>query len=240
MNQVHSDLTARHVAGQLRELVRNDGVRGLWRGNLATAARVVPLSGLMFVSFDQVRNMLEKYNFSRPMMNIIAGGTAGSLATLATYPLEVMSTRLAVQSGKASYRQVVSLRSGVKAAFFSGLGPTLIGVFPYAAVSFWAFETMKDNIEERKQRKCKTSELLIIGAIAGSLSQTVVYPLDTIRKTMQVHPLTHTSSVNMRTVIPDIYRAYGLQGFYKGLGVNLLKGPLGAGISYTINDILRV
>lgn len=70
------------------------------------------------------------------------------------------------------------------------LGPTLIGILPYAGLKFYVYEELKRHVPEEQQ----TSILMRLscGAIAGLLGQTFTYPLDVVRRQMQVSPITHS------------------------------------------------
>ncbi|KAJ1486538.1 hypothetical protein T484DRAFT_2316989 [Baffinella frigidus] len=67
---------------------------------------------------------------------------------------------------------------------YRGVVPTLIGIVPYAAINFSTYEYLKTSLQSYPEL-CKANgdpvvwARLACGAIAGSLGQTVVYPLDT-------------------------------------------------------------
>ena len=77
-----------------------------------------------------------------------------------------------------------------------------------------------------------------IGAFAGSLGATLVYPLNLLRTRLQsqgtaIHPPTYTGiwDVTFKTVHGEGYR-----GLYKGLTPNLLKVVPAVSISYVVYD----
>lgn len=116
-------------------------------------------------------------------------------------------------------------------AFFSGLRPTLLGIMPYSALSFAAFETLKSILERHaaatKTREIPVSHRLLAGGISGVAAQTSTYPLHVVRRRMQVglSPFAgyHSTWHGLRT----IYLREGVAGgLYKGLTLTLLKGPL--------------
>ncbi len=104
---------------------------------------------------------------------------------------------------------------------------------------------------------------LLCGAIAGAASQSMVYPLEMIRRRMQTtghvdrnaylsqlsksssptsSPATSTVAepeLTMRGVISHLYRTEGWRGFYKGLALNWIRGPVTVGISFTTYDYLK-
>ena len=62
--------------------------------------------------------------------------------------------------------------------------PSLYGIFPYAGLKFYFYEEMKSHVPE--EHKKDISVKLICGSVAGLLGQTLTYPLDVVRRQMQV------------------------------------------------------
>ena len=79
--------------------------------------------------------------------------------------------------------------TGVR-ALYRGFLPTIAGIVPYAGISFFTYDTLK-TVRTRAHRDVPVSsvERLVMGAIAGAVAQTVAYPLDLVRRRMQVHGL---------------------------------------------------
>ncbi|RRT41730.1 hypothetical protein B296_00054957 [Ensete ventricosum] len=75
------------------------------------------------------------------------------------------------------------LREEGIASFYNGLGPSLIGVVPYIAVDF-AITRVKKSLLEKYQKKPQTS--LATALFSASLTTLMCYPLDTVRRQMQM------------------------------------------------------
>lgn len=79
-----------------------------------------------------------------------AGAGAGLTAVLLTYPLDTIRARLAFQvTGEHRYKGIVHAATsmlkeegGVR-ALYRGFLPTLMGMAPYAGLSFYCFEIIK-------------------------------------------------------------------------------------------------
>lgn len=101
-----------------------------------------------------------------------------------------------------AFLQVALILHDGLSSLYRGLLPTLFGIFPYAALSFFTFETLKSRVlsKHRDDPPCLTPmESLICGGVAGVASQTATYPIDTIRKVMQANAFLYhfrVSSVN--------------------------------------------
>ena len=73
------------------------------------------------------------------------------------------------------------------AELYRGLAPSLIGVIPYAATNYFAYDTLR----KAYRKVCKTEkigniETLLIGSAAGAISSSATFPLEVARKHMQV------------------------------------------------------
>lgn len=82
---------------------------------------------------------------------------------------------------------------------------------------------------------------LIFGAIAGITSQTASYPLDIVRRRMQTSGIDNFDKYKtMRQTLRKIYVEEGIvRGFFKGLSMNWVKGPLAVGISFSSYDTVK-
>lgn len=68
--------------------------------------------------------------------------------------------------------------------------PTLVGIFPYAGLKFYFYEEMKRHVPEEYNKSIMAK--LTCGSVAGLLGQTITYPLEVVRRQMQVnllHPI---------------------------------------------------
>ena len=75
-----------------RDILRNEGVIGLWAGNGANLLRVFPAKAVVFSSNDFYRQSIQKFTGEQHLnvaWSFVAGGMAGMSATMATYPLDL-------------------------------------------------------------------------------------------------------------------------------------------------------
>lgn len=69
---------------------------------------------------------------------------------------------------------------------YRGLVPTAAGVAPYVALNFACFESFKGMLTTEDGKPPGTLLKLLVGGVAGSISQTCTYPFDVLRRRMQV------------------------------------------------------
>ncbi len=244
------------VFGAVRHIYLTSGVKGLFRGHSATMARIFPYAAINFAAFERFKQILKSEEHVG--RKLIAGSMAGTVAVAVTYPFDIIRARIAYQlthDTKSSFlEQVIKRLSqegktfsfGRLAGFYQGFLPTILGIIPYAGVSFFTFETSKQWI---KRARCKNSlspvETFISGLFAGACGQTVAYPLDVLRRRMQLFRvtdhLTHSHYTSgMLNAIKSIISTQGFtKGIFAGLSINYLKVAPASGISFLVYETLK-
>ncbi|KAL2897986.1 Adenine nucleotide transporter BT1 chloroplastic/mitochondrial [Bienertia sinuspersici] len=224
-----------------KDIMKTDGWTGLFRGNLINVIRVAPSKAIELLAYDTVNKCLSSKPGEQQKVpippSLIAGACAGVSATIFTYPLELVKTRLTIQ--RDVYNGIVDafvkiLREEGVSELYRGLAPSLIGVIPYAATNYCAYDTLRKAYRKVfKQEKIGNIETLMIGSLAGAISSTATFPLEVARKHMQV------GAVSGRQVYKDVFHALasileqeGVQGLYRGLGPSCVKLVPAAGISF--------
>ncbi|EEH44750.1 coenzyme A transporter [Paracoccidioides brasiliensis Pb18] len=141
--------------------------------------------------------------------------------------------------------------------FYRGFSPTLLGMLPYAGMSFLTHDTMGDLLrhpilapyttiphsenlttttttttasssssqpQPYKHVQLKASAELFSGAVAGLVSQTSSYPLEVIRRRMQVAgTMGDGHKVGIAETARRIFAEKGFRGFWVGLTIGYMK-----------------
>jgi solute carrier family 25 thiamine pyrophosphate transporter 19 len=186
----------------------------------------------------------------------ISGALAGTVSTTTTYPLDLLRTRFAAQGPHKVYP---SLLGGIKQiyaneggkGFFRGLAAANVQIIPYMGLFFTCYETFKPILHDSSiPLNWMGSADGISGILASICSKTAVYPLDTVRKRLQVQGPTRAMYVHRN--IPEyttgvygtirlILRREGLRGMYRGLSVALLKAaPASAVTVWTFEQTMAL
>jgi len=217
------------IAGTVRKVIQEEGVRMLWRGNTPNCIRILPYASLQFWSYDYYKGIiLENRNrkfgvFQRFQAGVLAGVTAASL----TYPLDLIRIRLATNvdpavAGFRSQARSIVKEEGSALALYKGFIPTVTSLAPFIAINFAIFDTIKTNFmpEELNSEFIRAFYILGFGATSAILAQSICYPLDTVRRRMQVKGSTYTSMAN---AYKTIIRSEGVIGLYGGILPNTIK-----------------
>lgn len=119
------------------------------------------------------------------------------------------------------------------AELYRGLTPSLIGVIPYAATNYFAYDTLRKAYRKVfKKDDIGNIATLLIGSAAGAISSTATFPLEVARKHMQAGALNGRQYKNMLHALVSILEHEGLPGMYRGLGPSCIKIIPAAGISF--------
>ena len=169
----------------------------------------------------------------QPPARAPAGSTASTLLNAAT---DISHGHL---RAAATHTSEAVPRSGL-INFYRGFSPTLVGMLPYAGFSFlthdvasdilqrpalapYAVRTGHDGRSETRARLNNAAELAA-GALAGLVAQTASYPLEVIRRRMQVGgAVGRGERRGMAETAGLIWRERGARGFFVGLGIGYLK-----------------
>ncbi|KAJ6674027.1 SOLUTE CARRIER FAMILY 25 [Salix viminalis] len=245
------------TAEVFKNIMQTDGWKGLFRGNLVNVIRVAPSKAievsacryvelldthsLALFAYDTVNKKLSPAAGEQPKLpipaSLVAGACAGVSSTLCMYPLELVKTRLTIQ--RDVYNGIVHaflkiLHEEGPGELYRGLAPSLIGVIPYAATNYFAYDTLRKAYRKYfKQEKIGNIETLLIGSAAGAMSSSATFPLEVARKHMQVGALSGRQVYkNVIHALASILEQEGIQGLYKGLGPSCIKMVPAAGISF--------
>ena len=252
------------ILGVTKRILMEDGPIGFFRGNTANVARIIPTKGILFVCNDYYRTVFGVTTVDpEPLRLVASGSAAGMTSTLCTYPLDLVRSRL-MMSGTGPGGVCSPLFTGIGdcfaktfrsegvSGFYGGLGPTLCGIIPYAGISFASFDLLKKYMPKDELGHTPTIFKLICGAIAGFISQTVSYPMDTVRRRMQLqgtyrfsnshsdvgntrHTKLYSSSI---ACFSSVFRKEGFAAFYRGLSANLLRAAPNTAIQFTAYEKL--
>ena len=132
----------------VRQLMKEGGIRHVYRGSAMTLARDGPGSAAYFATYEVLkRSLTPKDESGKPGKLSLtavcaAGGTAGVAMWIPVFPVDTIKSRL--QSGdsnlgiSATIREIYG-RGGIK-AFFPGFGPAIARAIPANAATFLGVE----------------------------------------------------------------------------------------------------
>ncbi|KAL8370820.1 hypothetical protein RB595_000930 [Gaeumannomyces hyphopodioides] len=245
----------------MRQIVRAEGLTGLWKGNVPAELLYVAYSAIQFTAYRSVAQLLRRVGdetgrrLPPAAESFVGGAAAGVAATAATYPLDLLRTRFAAQGNDRVYsslrRAVADIwRDEGPRGFFRGLAPAVGQTLPFMGIFFAVYESLRAPLSDAKLPPFLWGGQLALASVAASaVAKTAVFPLDLVRRRIQVQGPTRSRYVHRN--IPEyrrgalhtvsvILRAEGVRGLYRGLTVSLLKAaPASAVTMWTYERVLR-
>ncbi|KAI9900058.1 hypothetical protein N3K66_004320 [Trichothecium roseum] len=242
IQSVGRDAYKMSVGQALGKMWKEEGWRGFMRGNGTNCIRIVPYSAVQFSSYNfYKRNFFESTPGAQlsPLARLVCGGIAGVTSVILTYPLDIVRTRLSIQSASfaelgpksqelpgmwATLGKMYKTEGGM-AALYRGILPTVSGVAPYVGLNFMVYESARKFVTPDGQSNPGAIGKLVAGAVSGAVAQTCTYPFDVLRRRFQINTMSGMGYQykGIFDAIRVIVAQEGLKGLYKGIVPNLLK-----------------
>jgi len=229
------------VAKALRKMYRDEGWRGFMRGNGTNCVRIVPYSAVQFGSYNIYKRFAEPSPGADldPIRRLVCGGLAGITSVVFTYPLDIVRTRLSIQTasfaalgkheGKPpgmwpTMAHMYRTEGGV-VGLYRGIIPTVAGVAPYVGLNFMVYESVRKYFTDPGEKNPTWYNKLAAGAISGAVAQTCTYPFDVLRRRFQINAMNGMGYQykSIWDAVRTIVAQEGIMGLYKGIMPNLLK-----------------
>lgn len=231
----------------LRRMWKAEGFAGFMKGNGINVVRILPYSALQFTSYGAFKNLLSKWSGEETLstpLRLTAGGGAGIVAVVATYPLDLVRARLSIATANVSVRdgsgvsaftaadgklgmvgmtkKVYATEGGIR-GLYRGCFATAMGVAPYVSLNFYIYETLKTYIlpsEITHDPNISEANLAVrklgSGALSGAISLLFTHPFDVLRRKLQVAGLSNLSP-QYSGAIDCMRKTIIEEGFWKGM-----------------------
>ena len=124
----------------IKQIFKQEGFRGFYRGFVPTLLRDTPGLGLYFSSFQY---LIDCQSTKSEQSLLVSGGIAGTLSWIFIYPFDVIKTQLQINGSRYNYSLITcSIKmykeeQGQLKVFFRGYLPTLLRAFPVNALTFY-------------------------------------------------------------------------------------------------------
>ncbi|CRG91762.1 Mitochondrial thiamine pyrophosphate carrier 1 [Talaromyces islandicus] len=239
----------------MKAIVREEGITSLWKGNISAELLYVCYGGAQFTAYRTTTQALQQlpHRLPQSVESFVAGAVAGGLATACTYPLDLLRTRFAAQGKERIYTSILSSirdisRHEGSRGFFRGCSAAVSQIVPYMGLFFTTYEGLRPLLTQMDSLPFGSGDAAA-GVIASVIAKTGVFPLDLVRKRLQVQGphrsrYVHTNIPEYRGVLSTmsvILRTQGVRGLYRGLTVSLIKAaPASAVTMWTYEHVLKI
>ncbi|KAL0297827.1 UNVERIFIED_CONTAM: Mitochondrial thiamine diphosphate carrier 2 [Sesamum calycinum] len=193
-----------------KDIFREEGLPGFWRGNVPALLMVMPYTAIQFTVLHKLKTLASGSSKSEDHINIspylsyASGALAGCAATVGSYPFDLLRTILASQGEPKVYPNMRSAlvdileTRGIR-GLYAGLTPTLVEIVPYAGLQFGTYDTFKrwtmawnryrSHYDTQAEDAISSFQLFLCGLAAGTCAKAVCHPLDVVKKRFQVEGL---------------------------------------------------
>ena len=223
-------------------IFKNEGIRAFWKGNVPAEIMYILYGATQFTSYSMFSKALTElettYGFNlRPSNHLLIVGTSAGLTSLiVTYPFDLLRTRLAANSKRHFLSMTAVIKqvraSGGLAGLYMGAKPTLLSLGLNSGLMFWTYEIAREVSAQYKDNIPFIEGFC--GFFAGASSKGITFPLDTLRKRMQMR----SSKTLIIGLARTILRREGLFGFYKGFGISLIKTAPTSAVSLFVYEVV--
>ena len=234
----------------LKDILKEEGVRGYWRGNGINVMRIAPQGAIAFYAKAYFKQKLAgKGNKPSKGQIALSSMLSGICCQTLVYPLDIIRTRLTTAPGlyKGSW---IDLQTGVADGFrtiireegpralFKGLYPANVFAVPYYGSMFFVYDAVLASSYKtwglkpgEKERKMNPFVAIPFGSISSMFACFVAFPFQMVWKRIQTQgvagrPILYKGPVDCMI---KVVKTEGTKGVYSGLRANLMKlAPTGA------------
>lgn len=223
-------------------IFREEGLAAFWKGHVPAQMLSVVYGGVQFSSYEYLLKHSDStlgreaaIRWSNTV-HFACGFTSGCLSTAVAHPFDVIRTRLVAQLEPKTYTSIsqavrVMWRQEGARSFYRGMLPTLLQIGPHSGFQFGFyhfFVHMWTLLFEDDATVTGIRRSVACGALSGIVSKTLIYPLDLIKKRLQVQGfkaegLTFGRYNGFLHCIRCIFVQEGFLGYFKGYLPSVFK-----------------
>ncbi|EAS05593.1 solute carrier family protein (macronuclear) [Tetrahymena thermophila SB210] len=185
----------------LQRIPTEQGIKAYWRGNFANIMYIIPRTIAQFAFFENINHFFfpagEKNitELEYALRKFSAALTAGFCTLSLAYPFDLAKTRLSLEFAKNKYDKqftgVLSAlgetrRRGGFTGLYKGFWLANFTNIPYYLTLFTNLQIFK-SMNQSEVSNSELFQYLAPASIAGLVSTLVVYPLDTVKRRLQIN-----------------------------------------------------
>jgi solute carrier family 25 thiamine pyrophosphate transporter 19 len=206
-----------------------------------------------FASFGEIKRALDSRIESPFLVGFLAGSSAGALATVASFPLDVLRTRRAALGlSRAEHtlahtaQQLARTPLATMRDLYRGLSPALWQIVPWMGLNFAIYEALRGAAPTDRLER-----LGLYGAVSGAVSKLVVYPFDLAKKRLQMQGVQISEDHAAKGIsrmpayrglshcLLTVFRAEGAPGLFRGVLPSLMKAAPATSASFVTFEAMR-
>ncbi|KAJ2492048.1 hypothetical protein IWW37_001762 [Coemansia sp. RSA 2050] len=239
----------------LARTVRNEGIRGLYKGMASPLAGCAAVNSLLFWAYSYGKFVQTGSLDAAPTLGqiAVAGAGAGIVNSILASPVELIKVRLQVQNstsiaaGAMLYRGPVHMarhlarQFGIRGIMW-GFWATVAREIPAYAAFYTGFEFTKRGLARilagGDSNKLGAIPLMCSGSVGGICYWTACYPLDVIKSRVQNATAPPRGAGYIARVAKDIMKEQGIKGFFRGYTPSVVRSIPAAAVTFTTYELV--
>ncbi|XP_059615207.1 mitochondrial basic amino acids transporter [Phlebotomus argentipes] len=225
----------------LKTIVARDSVRGLYRGMASPMSGVAFVNAIVFGVYGNVQRRTADPTSLRS--HFLAGAAAGLAQSVVCSPMELIKTRLQLQSesspgGRVKFKGPLDClthiwrHEGLRGVY-RGLGITAARDLPGFSSYFISYELMT-----RSTPNPSAFHTLMAGGLAGTFSWICTFPMDVVKSRIQADEKAYKSVMDC---VVKSYQSEGIGFLSRGLASTLIRAfPMNAACFLVVTWILNL
>jgi hypothetical protein len=228
----------RNIFDCAKVTIREEGLRGLYKGYGVVMATTLPAHALYFLAYEKIKGLLSAVGADTEQNASVyfAGGIAANMcAGIIWTPADVVKQRLQVQTShdlmayRSSWHAVYTIvQKEGRRGIFKGYWAAALTWAPYCGIYFTVYEKCK-HIAFRRRPEWKESPplplTLACGVTAGAMGAVCTNPIDVAKTRFQVQGTTSSQAVKYRSFshgFRTILKEEGIRGLTNGMWARML------------------
>lgn len=232
------------IFNTMRTIIAEESVFALWKGNVPASAMYVIYGASQFTAYTALNTWMSHAEHDYGIQlglgshTFLIGSVSGCVSTVVSYPFDLLRTRFASSPNFHHLYDVVTRIHSTEGprAFFRGCNTAMATISLYTGLLFWAYEYSRRLARVLDQYSSWAEP--VCGFSAGVFAKGVVFPLDLLRKRLQVNLKQRHGFTEL---LVQVVKREGFKGFYKGFFVSMVKSaPTSALSLWSYEYVMRL
>ncbi|EDW87438.1 congested-like trachea protein [Drosophila teissieri] len=213
--------------------IKNEGVRGLYKGMSAPLTGVAPIFAMCFAGYALGKRLQQRGEDAKLTYSqiFVAGSFSGLFSTLIMAPGERIKVLLQTQQGQGGQRKYTGMidcagklyKEGGLRSVFKGSCATMLRDLPANGLYFLVYEALQDVAKAKSETgQISTASTIFAGGVAGMAYWILGMPADVLKSRLQSAP-EGTYKHGIRSVFKDLIVKDGPLALYRGVTPIMLR-----------------
>lgn len=208
-----------------KKTILSEGITALWRGSLPAFIGAVSENAVAFAVNEELKRLFRTYTFPIPVASqtFFSGTVTGFFTAFVLCPADVLKCRAQLSratGGSGNFKEVFmnTFRTQGVAGFYTGIAAQVMRDVPFYCFFFGSYDLACKYLKKHTELP-ESAVYFTSGGLAGQVAWSISMPIDAVKSVIQ----TSAKPLPVIETVRNIYRTRGLWGFYRGIGVAIVR-----------------